>query len=168
MQGHGDRYQNNAIFVHIEGFRSCLSKPSYGAPQWALRVRLMQKERPKSPQKSPFEETRPFWSFWPFWQNWPFWPFWPPISEAGWTPRKQVPLRIRLKSARRSQIRVFVHVNPHRGENPPRDRGPGGSPPSGITAVLIGNVGIERRSKEGREWHTHRDSYRQPSVRRGL
>ena len=41
------KYQNNAIFVNIEGFRPCLSKPSYGASQWALVVRLIQKERPK-------------------------------------------------------------------------------------------------------------------------
>ena len=34
------KYQNGAIFVHIEGLRSCLSKPSYGAPKWALMVRL--------------------------------------------------------------------------------------------------------------------------------
>ena len=48
------KYQNNAIFVNIEGFRPCLSKPSYGASQWALMVRLMQKERPKSPHESLF------------------------------------------------------------------------------------------------------------------
>ena len=48
------KYQNNAIFVNTEGFRPCLSKPSYRAPKWALMVRLMQKERPKSPQKSLF------------------------------------------------------------------------------------------------------------------
>ena len=45
------------IFVDIEGFRPYLSKPSYRAPKWALMVRLMQKERLKSPQKS---KTRPF------------------------------------------------------------------------------------------------------------
>ena len=48
------KYQNNAIFVNIEGVRPCLSKPSYGASQWALIVRLMQKERPKTSQKSLF------------------------------------------------------------------------------------------------------------------
>ena len=42
-------HQNGVVFVNIEGFRPCLSKPSYGAPQWALMVRLMQKERLKSP-----------------------------------------------------------------------------------------------------------------------
>ena len=35
------KYQNDAIFVHIEGLRPCLSKPSYGAPNWALLVRLI-------------------------------------------------------------------------------------------------------------------------------
>ena len=83
------KYQNNAIFVHIEGFRPCLSKPSYGASQWALMVRLMQKERPKSPQKSLFLENQATLVIWSFWQNRPFWPFWPPISEAGWTSRKK-------------------------------------------------------------------------------
>ena len=53
----------------------------------------------------------------------PFWPFWPPISEAGWTSRKKVPLGVRLKSARRSQFRRSPHVNPHRGENRNHDRG---------------------------------------------
>ena len=48
------KISNDAIFVHIEGLRPCLSKPSYGAPKWALMVRLMQKKRPKSPQKSLF------------------------------------------------------------------------------------------------------------------
>ena len=48
------KYQNNAIFLNIEGFRPCLSKPSYGALKWALMVRLIQKKRPKSPQKSLF------------------------------------------------------------------------------------------------------------------
>ena len=46
------KQQNGAIFVNIEnsrkfveGLRSCLSKPSYGASQWALMDRLMQKDR---------------------------------------------------------------------------------------------------------------------------
>ena len=54
---------SGAIFVNSEGLRPCLSKPSYGASQWALMVRLTQKERPKSPLKSPFQKTRPFGSF---------------------------------------------------------------------------------------------------------
>ena len=60
--------------VNVEGFRPCLSKPSYGAPQWALMVRLMQKERLKSPHKSLFYVTctGPFWSFWSFLENIPF------------------------------------------------------------------------------------------------
>ena len=45
----------------------------------------------------------------------PFGTFWPPISEAGWTSRKKIPLGVRLKPARRSQIRRFAHVT--RGEN---------------------------------------------------
>ena len=47
------KHQNGNIFVHIEGFRPCLSKPSYRAPKWALMVHLMQKARLKSSQKSP-------------------------------------------------------------------------------------------------------------------
>ena len=54
-------YQNGAIFVNIEGFRPCLSKPSYRAPKWALMVRLMQKERLKSPRKSRITENQAFW-----------------------------------------------------------------------------------------------------------
>ena len=54
-------YQNDAIFVNTEGFRPCLSKPSYRAPKWALMVRLMQKERLKSPQKSLIIENQAFW-----------------------------------------------------------------------------------------------------------
>ena len=48
------KHQNDAIFVNIEGFRPCLSKPSYGASQWALMVHPIQKERPKSPKKALF------------------------------------------------------------------------------------------------------------------
>ena len=54
------KYQNDAIFVNTEGFRPCLSKPSYRAPKWALMVRLMQKERLKSPQKSLIIENQAF------------------------------------------------------------------------------------------------------------
>ena len=35
------KIKNDAIFVNIEGFRPCLSKPSYRAPKWTLMVRLM-------------------------------------------------------------------------------------------------------------------------------
>ena len=38
-----------------------MSKPSYRAPKWALMVRLMQKERLKSPQKSLIIENQAFW-----------------------------------------------------------------------------------------------------------
>ena len=49
---HAAKISNDAIFVNIEGLRPCLSKPSYGATQWGLMVRLLQKERLKPPQKS--------------------------------------------------------------------------------------------------------------------
>ena len=58
------KYQNGAIFVNTEGFRPCLSKPSYRAPKWALMVRLMQKERLKSPQKSLIIENQAFGVIW--------------------------------------------------------------------------------------------------------
>ena len=58
--------QNGNIFVDIEGFRPCLSKPSYRAPKYALMVRLLQKERLKSPQKSLIIENQAFGSFWQF------------------------------------------------------------------------------------------------------
>ena len=38
-----------------------MSKPSYRAPKWALMVRLMQKKRIKSPQKSPILEYQAIW-----------------------------------------------------------------------------------------------------------
>ena len=55
------KHQNGNIFVDIESFRPCLSKPSYRAPKWALMVRLMQKERLKSPQKSLITENQARW-----------------------------------------------------------------------------------------------------------
>ena len=55
------KYPNGVIFVNIEGFRQCLSKPSYRAPKWALMVRLMQKERLKLLQKSLIIENQAFW-----------------------------------------------------------------------------------------------------------
>ena len=45
------KHPNGAIFVNTDGFRPCLSNPSCGAPRWALKARLMQKERLKSPHK---------------------------------------------------------------------------------------------------------------------
>ena len=86
-------------------------------------IRLMQKERPKSPRNSGFRKPGHLDHFGHFLANRPFWPFWPPISEAGRTSRKKVPLRIRLRSTRRSQIRVSAHGTPHRGENPKLRRG---------------------------------------------
>ena len=82
------KHPNGANSVHIDGFRPCLSKPTYGAPQWALLVCLMQKERLESPHKSLFYVTGPFGSFWSFWENMPFGSFWLAISEAGWVSRK--------------------------------------------------------------------------------
>ena len=55
------KHQNGNIFVDIEGVRPCLSKPSYQAPEWALMVRLTQKERLKSPQNSPILENQAIW-----------------------------------------------------------------------------------------------------------
>ena len=54
------KHPNGAIFVNIEDFRPCLGKPSYEALQWALMVRLLQKERLKPPHKSLFYVTGPF------------------------------------------------------------------------------------------------------------
>ena len=45
------------------------------------------------------------------------------ISEPGFTSRKKVPLGIRLKSTRPSEIRVSLHVTAHRGENQKLRRG---------------------------------------------
>ena len=66
------KHPNGAIFVNTEGFWPCLSKPSYGAPQWALMVRLMQKERHKSPRKSQFYEPGLWGHFGHFGHNMPF------------------------------------------------------------------------------------------------
>ena len=55
------KHPNGNIFVKIEGFWPCLSKPSDRASKWALIVRLMQKERLKSPQKSLFIESQAIW-----------------------------------------------------------------------------------------------------------
>ena len=55
------KHQNGNILVDVEGFRPCLSKPSYRAPKLALMVRLMQKERLKSTQKLPIRENQASW-----------------------------------------------------------------------------------------------------------
>ena len=49
-----------SLILNTEGFRPCLSKPSYRAPKWALMVRLMQKKRLESPQKSLIIENQAF------------------------------------------------------------------------------------------------------------
>ena len=79
------KYQNDAIFVnYTEGFRPCLSKPSYRALKWALMVRLMQKEWLKSPQKS-LNSRKPgfFGHLGHFGQNGHFGSFWPAIPSQG-------------------------------------------------------------------------------------
>ena len=86
------KHQNGgAISANIEGLRPCLSKPSYGLPQWALVVRLMQKGRLKSPHKPLFDVTGLFFGS-NFVGN-----FWLAISEPGWVSRKKVPLAVLLK-----------------------------------------------------------------------
>ena len=83
------KYQNGVIFVNTEGFRPCLSKPSYRAPKWALMVRLMQKERLKSPKKSLITENQAFGVIWQFWPKRPYWSFWPAIpNQAGHAEKK--------------------------------------------------------------------------------
>ena len=46
------------FFVNTEGMRPCLSKPSYGASQWALMVRLMQKKRENGPNRPGYRYFR--------------------------------------------------------------------------------------------------------------
>ena len=104
------KHQNGHIFVDIEGFRPYLSKPSYRAPKWALMVRLMQKERLKSPQKSPILKNQAIWAILAF-----FLPkrlLWPAISEPGWTRRKKVPLRVLLVSTRPSYFLFLSKLDP--------------------------------------------------------
>ena len=91
-------YQNGAIFVNIEGFRPCLSKPSYRAPKWALMVRLMQKERLKSPQKSLIIENQAFWVILAILAKTAILVIWPAISEPGRTRRQKGPTGVLLKS----------------------------------------------------------------------
>ena len=50
-----------SLISKVAGFRPCLSKASYRAPKWVLVVRLMQKERLKSPQKSLVIENQAIW-----------------------------------------------------------------------------------------------------------
>ena len=89
------KHQNGNIFVDIEGFRPCLSKPSYRAPKWALMVRLMQKERLNRPRnRSLIIENQvgllghPFGG--PFWPKLPFFVIWASHSEPRWTRRKKI------------------------------------------------------------------------------
>ena len=93
------KHQKDAIFVNIEDFRPCLSKPSYRAPKWALMVRLMQKERLKSPQKSLIIENQAFWViFGHFGQNSHLGHFGQPFPRQGGHADKKAPLGVLLKS----------------------------------------------------------------------
>ena len=92
------KYQNGAIFVNSEGLRPCLSKPSYGASQWALMARLKQKNGLNRPRYHYFRKPGHWGHFgYIVGQNKPFWPPIHPfsISEAGWTSRKK---KCRLES----------------------------------------------------------------------
>ena len=105
-----------SLISKIEGLRPCLSKPSYRAPKWGLMVRLIQKERLKSPQKSPILENQESSHFWVILailaKTAILVSFWPAISKPGWTHRKKVPLGIRLKSTRPSHGRVLPKLDP--------------------------------------------------------
>ena len=117
------KHQNGNIFVDIEGFRPCLSKPSYRAPNWARVVRLMQKERLKSPQKSLIFENQAICVILAILAKTSILVIFASHFRTRVDAPKKSPTWVLLGSARRSQIRVIVHVNPHRGENPPRDLG---------------------------------------------
>ena len=97
------KHQNGYIFVDIEGFRPCLSKPSYRAPKWDLMVRLLQKERLKSPQKSLIIENQAFGVIFGILAKTPFFGhFGQPFPSQGghcrWTRRQKAPLGVLLKS----------------------------------------------------------------------
>ena len=108
----GERHPNGAICVHIEGFRPCWSKLSYGATQKVPMIRLLHKERLKSPHKPPFYVTGPFGSFWSFLAQHSIFVIFSKtvahavaISEPGWAPRKKVPFVVLLKLTWRSHTR---------------------------------------------------------------
>ena len=80
------KHPNGNIFVDIEGFRPYLSKPSYRAPNWALMVRLIQKERLKSPYKSLIIENQAalvIFVILGFWPKQPFCHFGQPFPNQG-------------------------------------------------------------------------------------
>ena len=86
----------------------------------ALMVRLMQKERPKSPHKPQFLRNPGHLGHFGYCvgKNMPFGTsfghFGHSFPRQDGPPGKKAPFRTRLKSARRSQTRVFAHANPHR------------------------------------------------------
>ena len=110
------KHQNGNIFVDIEGFRQCLSKPSYRAPKWALVARLMQKERLKSPQKLLILENQAFGVIWAIWPQLPFFlVILASHSEPGWTRRKKSHLRVCLDQRDRATFvfrRNYTHRKP--------------------------------------------------------
>ena len=91
------KHQNGNLFVDIEGFRSCLSEPSYRTPKLALMVRLMQKERLESPQKLLIRENPAFWDLGYFGhyfgQNFHFGHFGQPFPNQGGHAEKKCHLR---------------------------------------------------------------------------
>ena len=101
-------HQSGNIFVDIESVRPCFSKPSYRAPKWALMVRLMQKERHKSPEKSLITENQAFGVIWAifFARTHAIWVILAAISsEPGRTRRQKAPCGVLLKSPRPSYVR---------------------------------------------------------------
>ena len=94
------------IFVHIEGFRPCLSKRTYRAPKWALMVHLMQKERLKSPQKSPILENQAIWVILAILAQTAIWVILASHFRTRVDTPKKVPLRVMLASTRPSYIRI--------------------------------------------------------------
>ena len=97
----------NTTNCNVIGFRPCLSKPSYRAPKWALMVRLMQKERLKSPQKSPILENQAIWVILAISAKTAILViFCQPFPNQGGHAEKKVPLRALLASTRPSCIRI--------------------------------------------------------------
>ena len=73
------------------------------APKWALMVRLMQKERLKSPQKSPILEYQAIWVILAILAKTAILVILPShFQTRGWTRRKKVPIKALLTSTRPS------------------------------------------------------------------
>ena len=81
---HAAQNTKMAIFSLISKvFGHVLGKPSYRAPKRALLIRLMQKGRLKSPQKSLLIENQAFGVILAMLAKNAIWSFWPAISEPG-------------------------------------------------------------------------------------